>query len=168
MFFKNPKCPVCRQTLKDFVFDFEGARVICPKCQSTLDAGLIINKSTVNYLAKLIPSDVREQFLSKLGFEKEPVARTPKLALWFLIVIMILGSIVRLLINFPNYLIVVGVALFWRIIHLANLQILQRRRNSKVEEKESSLTIASTLGGLAASGFGIGALPAQVIQIVRI
>jgi hypothetical protein len=113
MFFKSPKCPVCRQTLKDFVFDFEGARVICPKCQSTLDAGLIINKSTVNYLASVIPSDLREQFLSKLGFEKKPAVRTPKIALWFLIVIMILGTCVGVLINFPNFPMMVGIAFLW-------------------------------------------------------
>ena len=128
MFFKNPRCPVCRQPLKNFVFDFEGARVICPKCQSALDPGLIINKSTVNYLAELIPSNVREQFLSKLGFEKKPVVRTPKLALWFLTVMMILGYIVGVLINFPNLLMMVGVAF------LGGLFIWQIFRYYKEEE----------------------------------
>jgi hypothetical protein len=136
MFFKSPKCPVCRQTLKDFVFDFEGARVIYPKCQSAVDAGLIINKSTINYLAEFIPSDIWDQFLSKLGFEKKPVARTPKFGLWFLIVIMILGSIVRLLINFPNYLMIVGVAFFgglfiWQIFRYYKEEEIPKWRKKK-------------------------------------
>jgi len=128
MFFKNPRCPVCRKPLKDFVFDFEGARVTCLNCQSALDPGLIINKSTVNYLADLIPSDVRDQFLSKLGFEKKPVARTPKFALWFLVVMMILGSAVVVIINFPNFLMMGGVAFLW------GLFIWQIFRNYKEEE----------------------------------
>lgn len=116
MFFKNLKCPVCRQTLEDFVFDFEGARVICPKCQSTLDPNIIINKSTVNYVADLIPSDVREQFLSKLGFEKKPVVRTSKLVLWLLIVIIILLTGAGVLINFPSFPIMAGIVLFWGLV----------------------------------------------------
>jgi amino acid transporter len=82
----------------------------------------------VNYLAELIPSDVREQFLSKLGFEKKPVVRTPKLALWFLTVMMILGYIVGVLINFPNFLMMVGVAF------LGGLFIWQIFRYYKEEE----------------------------------
>jgi hypothetical protein len=128
MLFKNPKCPVCRETLKDFVFDFERTRVICPKCQSALDPGLIINKSTVNFLADLIPSDIREQLLSKLGFEKKPVVRTPKLALWFLIGIMVLGIGAGVLINFPNFPMMVGV------VFLCGLGIWQIIRYHKEEE----------------------------------
>jgi len=102
MLFKNPKCPVCRQPIKDLVFDFDDARIICTKCQSTLNPELVINNSTVNFLANLIPSDIREDFLSKLGFEKRPIVRTPKLGLGFLIVVLIAGTIVGVIIHSGN------------------------------------------------------------------
>ena len=138
MFFKNLKCLVCRQTLKDFVFDFEGARVICPKCQSTLEPGLIINNSTVNYVAALIPSDVREHFLSKLGFEKKPVVRTPKLVLWFLIVIIILLTGAGVLINFPSFPIMVGIVLFCGLVIWQILRYYKEEKIPKWRKKKST------------------------------
>jgi len=138
MFFKNPKCPICGEDIKDLILDFESGQVICVKCKSALDPNLVINNSTVNFLANLIPPDIRDRFLFNLGFERKPIARTPKLALWSLIVMMILGSVAGLLINFPNFLMMVGVAFLWGLFIWKILRYYKEEEIPKWRKKKAT------------------------------
>ncbi len=74
--------------------DFDSSSIKCAKCQSDFDANMIFNNTSVNSLAKFVPSEKRDDFLNKLGFEHQPIRRTSIIALIFIITLMLGGAIV--------------------------------------------------------------------------
>jgi hypothetical protein len=91
---KKNECPKCGEKITDFVMDFDSNSIRCVKCQSDFDASKIFNNTSVNFLAKLVPSEKRDDFLNKLGFECQPIRRTSIFALIFIITLMLGSAII--------------------------------------------------------------------------
>ena len=93
------KCPKCGGKIKDFIVDFEKDLLFCNFCHATFKPEQIFTNKTVNSRAFLIPTEFRDVYLSKLGFERQPIRRTPTIVLWILIIITIFGMVTNVFLN---------------------------------------------------------------------
>lgn len=120
--FRSPNCINCSYRLDDFIFDIKEGKILCPICSFKHNpVELYSDGEIINLATTLIPDD-HEYFLTKLGFDKKPIRRTPKSGVIFLSIIMVLGAImaVALLdINIVLKLILIPVAValtIWQIL----------------------------------------------------
>ncbi len=73
--------------------DFDSSRLLCPFCQVCLLTADVFTNSSVDHLALLVPKGHRDAFLAKLGFQRQPVRRTPKPLVWLLTVLFFVGAL---------------------------------------------------------------------------
>ena len=104
MTLRTPKCPTCGEPLHNFGIDFEGVKIICTSCNSSLDPAIIIDNSNVDFFAQIIPDEYKEQFLNKIGYEKKTIVRTWKPALIFLIIMISIAVIAGVIIQYKSIL----------------------------------------------------------------
>ena len=125
--FRSPNCINCTQPLDDIIFDIKEGKVLCPICSFKHNpVELYSDGEIINLATTLIPDD-HECFLTKLGFDKKPIRRTPKSGVIFLSIIMALGAIMAVALLDIN--IVLKLVLIPAAVALTIWQILQEKRS---------------------------------------
>jgi F0F1-type ATP synthase assembly protein I len=123
-FFRSARCPVCRRILRDFGIDVEKARIRCGPCGREINPTEVFSDSEWVWLAQKIPAEQGEDFLRRLGFEKRSKARTPQLLVVCLIVVVVVGILMGIFINFvfkdspfgALLTILVGGMIMWQVL----------------------------------------------------
>jgi hypothetical protein len=75
------RCQNCKKLIPQLIFDLENTKILCGQCNNPTDSDKVLNNANVNDLARFIPPQKRDLFLTKLGFKKKPVIRSSKLML---------------------------------------------------------------------------------------
>jgi len=88
------RCPECRSKLKDFGVDLDSQKIECVRCHTQFSPLQVYRNSEIVLLSECLPHDKQEAFLSGLGFERQPVRRTPKLLLYSFFSFIIVGGVV--------------------------------------------------------------------------
>ncbi len=94
------RCPQCGAKLKDFGVDLDAIEVQCPRCHAQFSPLQVFRDSDIVFFSQILPQDRQEAFLTGLGFEKQPVRRTPKFLLYGLLSLFIIGGLAFAIILF--------------------------------------------------------------------
>ena len=120
--FRSPNCINCTQPLDDIIFNVDEGKVLCPICSFKHDPTELYSDREIINLSEILIPDVYDKFLSKVGFQRKSKRRTSKIALVFLIIVMVIGTMVSAATMEINVVlkILVGVlfvaAVIWQIL----------------------------------------------------
>ncbi len=90
---RKHRCPECKGKLEDFGVDLNTQKIECMKCHAQFSPLKVFKDSDIVFFSKSLPQEKQKAFLAKLGFERQPVRRTPKPLLYGFLSFIITGGI---------------------------------------------------------------------------